>query len=510
MSKKMKKNGIILLIGFAILLNACHTKVTDNNRPNILFVFADQLRSHELSCYGGMNIKTPNLDRLADEGVRMTNAYSTYPICSPFRGMLMTGLYPLHSGISNNDHPLDPNLPSFAKFCKNAGYQTAYIGKWHLDGVGRTTYIPPERRLGFDYWQALECTHDYFQSQYYNNDANEPEYWEGYDAEAQTKSAQNYIKTRDPEKPFFLMLSWGPPHDPYIAPEDYMKKVDAQKLKLRKNVTEHRYADELWNNPQFNIPEKYKKLHKVRRESLKDEKTIRSRYKGYLAATLALDDYFGSLIQTLEEEGILENTIVVFTSDHGDMLGSHQFYGKNAPFNESISIPFLLRYPKAVQAQTVSDALMAPIDMFPTVLGMSDVEYRDIDGIDLSKVITGKEQDVRDAILLMNLTHFNNTSLINGLDTYRGIQTKQYTYARYEDKSPWLLFDNKKDPLQMNNLAHKPEYADLIKQLDVKLEKLLDEAGDNENTKLIYDRIIRENPKRNLLLEIRESNPETL
>jgi len=478
-------------------------------KPNILFVFADQLRSQELSCYGGVNIKTPNLDRLAEEGLMMTNAISTYPICTPFRGMLLTGLYPLHSGISNNDHPLNPNLPSFAKACKEEGYNTAYIGKWHLDGMGRTTYIPPQRRLGYDFWQALECTHDYFNSLYYDNNAKEPGYWEGFDAEAQTKAAQDYIKSRDPEKPFFLTLSWGPPHDPYIAPQKYLDRIDPMKLELRENVKEHEIADKLADNPRFIIPDKYKD-RKKRRYDLENEEWVRSIYAKYLAATLALDDYFGQLMKTLEEEGILDNTIIVFTSDHGDHLGSHQFYGKCTPFEETISIPFLVRYPKSVKAKTISDALLSPMDMFPTIFGMAGLKHSDVDGFDLSKVIANEEEDKRDAILLMNLTHFNNAALVNGLDTYRGLRTRQYTYARYEDKTPWLLFDNKKDQYQMNNLANNPDYIELINELDTKLEKLLKEAGDSENTKLIYDRIIKENPKRELLLEFREANPNKL
>jgi arylsulfatase A-like enzyme len=504
---KCKLRTIIIIYFLGFLMVGCSSKP---QKPNILFIFADQLRSQELSCYGGVNIKTPNLDRLADEGVRMTNAISTYPICTPFRGMLMTGLHPLNSGVSNNDHPLNPNLPSFAKACKEAGYSTAYIGKWHLDGIGRSSYIPPGRRLGYEYWQALECTHNYFKSLYFDNNAQEPEYWEGFDAEAQTKSAQNYIKNRDSNKPFFLTLSWGPPHNPYIAPQKYKDRINPQELELRENITEHEFADDLQNNPRFNIPDKNFEIYAKRREGVKDEQTVRNNYAGYLAATLALDDYLGQLMETLEEEGILDNTIVVFTSDHGDQLGSHQFYGKNTPFTESVSIPFLLRYPKAVKAQTISDALLSPIDMLPTVLGMSEVKYSEIDGINLSKIITKEEKDNRDAILLMNLTHFNNTSMINGLDTYRGVQTKQFTYARYENKSPWLLFDNKKDPLQMNNLANNPDYSELIKELDVKLDKLLVEAGDSENTKLIYDRIIKENPKRQLLLDFRKINLDKL
>jgi len=141
---------------------------------------------------------------------------------------------------------------------------------------------------------------------------------------------------------------------------------------------------------------------------------------------------------------------------------------------------------------------------------MAGLKYSEIDGIDLSKVIANKEEDKRDAILLMNLTHFNNAALANGLDTYRGVRTRQYTYARYEDQTAWLLFDNKKDPFQMNNLVDDPAYSYLIQQLNGKLDKLLIEAVDCENTKQIYDRIIKENPKRQLLLDFRNANPNKL
>jgi arylsulfatase A-like enzyme len=501
---------ICILMASGVILSGSSPKPSKQQQPNILFVFADQLRSQELSCYGGVNIQTPNLDRLADEGLRMTNAISTYPICTPFRGMLLTGLYPLHSGVSNNDHPLNPDLPSFAKSCKEHGYNTAYIGKWHLDGMGRSAFIPNERRLGYDYWQVLECTHDYFNSKYYDNNATELSVWEGFDAEAQTKSAQNYIKSRDKNKSFFLTLSWGPPHDPYIAPQKYLDKIDPQKLILRENIKEHEIADELQKNPRFAIPEEYNQRQGKNREKVKDEQWVRENYANYLAATLALDDYFGQLMFTLEEEGILDNTIVVFTSDHGDHLGSHQFYDKNTPFLESTSIPFLLRYPNVIKAKTIVDALLSPIDIFPTIFGMANLNYSEADGVDLTPVITNKTEDNRDAILLMNLTHFNNTSLINGLDTYRGAQTKQYTYARYEDKSPWLLFDNLNDPFQMNNLVDNPDYTELIVELNGKLDQLLIDAGDSENTKQIYDRIIKENPNRQLLLDFRKANPNKL
>lgn len=497
------KSILSLLTG--LLLFSC-TKAPE--QPNIVFIFADQLRSQEVSCYGGQNIRTPNMDKLAEQGIRLNNAISTYPICSPFRGMLLTGLYPMNSGVTNNDHPLRDGLPSLAKACKEAGYNTAYIGKWHIDGRGRSSYIPPERRLGFDYWQALECTHRYFESKYYENDSDSLRQWPGYDAEAQTLSAIQYIKQRDKDKPFFMMLSWGPPHGPYIAPKEYMDAIDPEMLTLRPNVKSSVEADKLHTNPRFNIPEIYKPAHKQRiLDEMADETATRKATAGYLAATQAIDDYLGLLMDALKAEGLDENTIVVFTSDHGDQLSSHQFYDKNVPYEESISIPFLLKFPPKVKASTVSDVLLEPVDIMPTVLGLAGVPSPDIDGKDKSNIILEIEDDMCDAVLLMGLTHFNNTSLINGLDNWRGVRTKRYTYARYEDKSPWLLFDNANDPYQMQNLVGENKSQNLIKELDQTLDQLLLKAGDAEDTKALYDRIINENPNRTLLKMMRELNP---
>ncbi len=494
-----------------ILFVACKQKKNDSikveKKPNILFVFADQLRSDGLSCYGGENVQTPNFDRLAKEGVRMTNTISTYPICSPFRGMMLTGLYPLHNGMTNNDHHLHSDITSFAEVCADAGYKTAFIGKWHLDGHGRTSYIPSERRQGFQHWEAIECTHDYFNSPYYEGDSDSLKVWEEYDALSQTKAVQRYIKKRKKEDPFFLMLAWGPPHVPCIAPKKYMDKYKASEMKLRPNVSERAIADELLKNPRFNSPNRWDSFKKERLELMEDPTFIPKEYAGYAAATNAIDDYFGEILKTLKEVGELDNTIIVFTSDHGDNMGSHHMIDKNTPFHESLSIPFLIRYPKKIAPNTISDALMAPIDMMPTVVSLAGIQVPEVDGKDLSDVITGTSKDTQDELLIMNLTHLNLTSINAGIDTWRGVKTKKYTYARYQDGKPWVLFDDEKDPYQLNNLVSEPSYAAVMNELNTKTDILLKEAGDPNDTKLIYDLILKENPERELIYDFRKANP---
>ena len=164
-------------------------------KPNVVFLLADQWRAQATSYAGDPNAKTPNLDQLAQESVNLTNAVSSCPVCSPYRGSLMTGQYPLRHGVFLNDVQLSPEAVSIAKVYKEAGYETAYIGKWHLDGPGRSNFIPRERRQGFEFWKALECTHNYNNSFYYS-DENVKLKWEGYDAIAQTRAAQEYIQGR--------------------------------------------------------------------------------------------------------------------------------------------------------------------------------------------------------------------------------------------------------------------------------------------------------------------------
>ena len=226
--------NIVLILFLSSFIISCSDKV---KKPNIVFVFADQWRVQSMGYAGNPDVKTPNLDKLASEGVNFMNAISTNPVCTPYRAILLTGQYPLKTGMFMNDVSLYPESKSFAKLFKQEGYNTAYIGKWHLDGNGRSAFIPKERRQGFDYWKVLECSHEYNNSQYWGND-DKLHKWEGYDAEAQTKDAIAYIEEQaKSEKPFCLMLSWGPPHAPYkTAPKEFQDLYKNVDIQLRPNV----------------------------------------------------------------------------------------------------------------------------------------------------------------------------------------------------------------------------------------------------------------------------------
>ena len=418
-------------------------------RPNVVFVFADQWRAEAAGYAGNKDVRTPNLDRLAGESANFENAVSCCPVCSPYRASLLTGQYPLTHGVFLNDVPLKSEAVSLAEVCRRSGYQTAYIGKWHLDGNRRSAFIPRERRQGFEFWKVLGCTHAYNNSFYYGDEDIRLK-WDGYDAIAQTREAQQYVGEHADGPPFLLVLSWGPPHDPYAtAPEKYRTLFKPESLTLRPNVPEA------------------------------DRDKARQALVGYYAHIAALDDCLGGLLQAVREAGIEHDTIFVFTSDHGDMLFSHGGQNKQQPWDESIRVPFLLRYPALLgtKGRTIGLPINTP-DIMPTLLGLSGIAVPEtVEGTDFSPVLTGKSPVPDYAALIACPSPFGQWTRAKGGREYRGVRTRRYTYVR-DLKGPWLLCDNGQDPFQLNNLCNKPEHAALQASMDALLAKKLKETSD--------------------------------
>ncbi|WP_025761373.1 sulfatase family protein [Dyadobacter tibetensis] len=420
-------------------------------KPNIVYVLVDQWRAQAMGFTGDKNAYTPNLDRLATSSVVIKNAISGMPVCSPHRASLLTGQYPLTHGVFMNDVLLGTDYITLPKVFNKAGYETGYIGKWHLDGHGRNSYIPPLRQQGFGYWKALECTHNYNNSYYYAGSSDKKLKWEGYDVIAQTQDACSYISTQAKKRqPFVLFISLGAPHDPYqTAPDRFKAMFENKDLEINPNVSPaHR------------------------------EKVIRD-LKGYYAHMAAIDESVGVLLKKIDESGIAENTIFVFTSDHGDLLGAHGYWNKQQPYAESIKVPFLLRYPKAFGAEgKTSEILLNSPDIMPTLLGLTGIDIpSSVEGVDFSEVLKGKKKDKKDYTLISCVQPFGQWARRQGGKEYRGIFTGQYTYTR-DLNGPWLLFDNDQDPFQLNNLIGKPEYASLQADLEKRLSQELLERGD--------------------------------
>jgi arylsulfatase A-like enzyme len=419
-------------------------------RPNVIYVFADQWRGQATGYAGDPNVRTPHLDALEKESVNFHEAVSGCPVCAPYRGSLMTGQYPVNHGVFLNDVRLSTPSVKLAEVFASGGYDTAYIGQWHLDGSDRSAPIPPQRRLGFRHWQAFGCRHDYHHSPYYEGDSETPRYWEGYDAWAQTESAISYFSKRGTDQPFLLMLAWGPPHTHNIpAPEEFRSLYDPAALTLRPNVPASHDA------------------------------MARKALAAYYSHCSALDHAVGRLQQAIRDAGLEENTIFVFTSDHGDMLGSQGEFNKQRPWDESIRVPFLLKYPglKGWRPGRLDGRLDAP-DVMPTLLGLCGLPIPEtVEGTDFSPAIR-RECTMENHDALISCPHpFGQWSPQQGGREYRGLRTHRYTYVRALD-GPWYLYDNEADPWQMHNLADDPSHAELRAELDPRLQARLDRIGD--------------------------------
>lgn len=427
-----------------------------HNLPNIVFIFADEWRGQATGYAGDENCHTPNLDRFRGEALDFSAAVSGCPVCCPYRASLLTGQYPLTHGVFINDVELTPDSVSIARAFGSHGYDTAYIGKWHVYGSPdghygrREVYVPRAYQLGFDFWKGFECTHDYNNSDYFFNEDSTPRRWQGYDAFAQSHAAAEYIRAHArQEQPFLLMLAWGPPHFPLgTAPEAYQAMYREREIALRPNVPAALRA-------------------KAQQE-----------LRGYYAHIAALDDAFAIVRQAVVDSGIDGETIFIFTADHGDMRQSQGLDTKLFPFDESVRVPFLARIPGL--AETFGGETQAPIDapdILPTLLGLCGLPVPEtVEGTDWSPYLRGEKTLRGDEAALLVMPAAFTEILINGMQVYRGLRSPRYTYVRNLN-GPWLLYDHQADPYQMNNLVgdHARLVADLDGQLQARLERMGDE-----------------------------------
>ena len=476
---------------------------TPSSRPNIVIVVADQYRTDVCGIYGGSVISTPNIDRIGQEGMTFNRGLSTCPLCTPYRGMLLTGRYPTHSGLVLNwvhaSAAQNPNC--LANVFSAAGYDSGFIGKWHLSaGIHENTHqikpdselhwamqqyqkhaghLPPERRqerqrlyqsimkyqamhpnsefvppgsarLGFDHWAAYNF-HTAFKNYWYYRDRPEKIKTDGYETDVQFDLAIDYLKERrNSAQPFLLVVAPHPPHPPLTpeaTPRGYLDSIP-ETLPWSPNVpTDHPRR----RNPQ--------------------------EIRCYYAMAKNVDDNVGRLLTYMDESGLSDNTIVIFTSDHGEMHGGHGLTNKMVPFTEAVSIPLLMRWPGRIPAASRSDVLQTPLDHLTTLCALAGLTPPgETDGIDLSPVVLGTGSVERDAALMMNyVSHWDFFQSGTIWPEWRGLHTGQYTYAR------WLsgkeeLYDNLEDPFQMHDLA--PEDPPVRKGLAARLDQLLAESHD--------------------------------
>ena len=423
-----------------LALSAAAAVAAPAKRPNILFILPDQLRSQALGCMGNPDCKTPNIDRMASEGLVLPNSFANTPVCCPARANMLTGTYAHRNGMVANDLRLRESQLTIADEFASAGYRTGYIGKWHLDGGPRMPgFVPPgPRRHGFQFWAANECAHTHFNTQYFR-DTPDPIPVKKYEAEAWTDIALDFIK--ETRQPYFLMVSMGPPHDPYKAPPEFAKMYDPAKLTMRPNYQ---------SGPGVPGPQQI------------------AEYYGNVSA---IDQQVGRLLAAADE-----NTLVLLSSDHGDMLGSEGQRLKRKPWEESIRVPGIIRYPAAVRAGRRSDAFFTHVDFAPTLLSLCGIKPPGrMQGADLSGVVLGKSDKAPGSAFFQIFGPFQGDGTDEG---WRGVRTSRYLYARYETK-PWLLYDLDKDPYEMHNLLDDPGSQGLLKEMESRLTAWMNRTGDS-------------------------------
>ena len=500
----------------ALMMSPFLFKCGKTKQPNILFIMTDDHAYQAISCFGSKINQTPNIDRLAEEGMRFQNSFVTNSICAPSRAVLLTGKYSHVNGQIDNKVTFDGSQVTFPKLLQQAGYQTAMIGKWHLKSDP----------TGFDYWNILPG-----QGQYYNPDfieMGERKNYIGYATDLTRDFGLQWLENRDKNKPFCLLLHHKAPHRNWLPDEkhltmyddvdipmpetfydDYSTRSDAARQQemtianhtnlaydlkvpvegdsttlkglelshyndLKRMTPEQRQAWEAAYNP---------KNEAFKQANLQGKELAEWKYqryiKDYLRCIASVDDNIGRVLDYLEEKGLAENTIVVYTSDQGFYLGEHGWFDKRFMYEESLRMPLIVRYPKEIQQGTVNEDMVLNLDLAPTFLDFAGVKIaQDMQGRSLRTILRGHSpENWRESIYY----HYYEYPGWHMVKRHYGIRTKRYKLIHfYYDIDAWEFYDLENDPHELNNLYDDPAHQETIKKLKVELEKLRGQYGDSE------------------------------
>jgi arylsulfatase A-like enzyme len=446
---------------------------TADPRPNVIWVLADQLRAQALGHRGDPNVCTPNLDNLARDGTRFDNAVSGAPWCTPFRGALLTSMYPHQNGVTRTPSALDPSQPTIAQPFRNAGYHTAYFGKWHLHGSNSDVYIPPTARGGFDHWVGYENRNAQYDTAVFGTGRETPTRLDGYETDALTDLLLDHLRghVRGPATagdgtckgessggPFFAVLSVQPPHDPYIAPPQFHRGRNPASIQFRPNV-----PDVPWVRDRFSVD-----------------------LAGYYAMIENLDHNVGRLRAALRELDVDRETYIVFFADHGDCLGSHAQQQKSSPWEESIRIPFIVsRTGGHHRIRTgTTDAPLNHVDIAPTTLGLCGIDAPDwMVGHDYSNHChkdtpspTSGGGGEPDSAFLQQIPAKQMHHSVNR--PWRAIVTRDRWKYAVTPGHDWLLFNLADDPYEQANYIYDNAFADQRQRLHHRLTQWIEDTDD--------------------------------
>jgi len=499
----LKTLGSTAASGMALsMLPSCNSigQVTTakRNRPNIIFIMTDDHASHALSCYGSKINKTPNLDRIAKEGMLFKNSFCTNSICAPCRAVILTGKYSHLNGVIDNSKKFDGSQQTFPKLLQKVGYQTAMIGKWHLK-------TDP---TGFDYWNVLPG-----QGTYYNPvmlEMGQRKRYTGYTTDIITDHCLKWLKDRKSDKPFCLMYHHKAPHrrwepgpkhltmyDDVTIPEpdnlfdDYSNRGRAAKeqdMSIEKTMDRR---DLKLVTPGDLNPEQKKpwdaaygpKNEAFRKANLNGKELVRWKYqryiKDYLRCIASVDDNVGRLLDYLDRSGLADNTVVFYTSDQGFYLGDHGWFDKRFMYEESLRMPLLVRYPKEIKAGSVNEDIVMNLDFAPTFLDFAGISKPDdMQGRSLRRLMRGKTpKDWRKSMYY----RYYEYPAVHSVKRHYGVRTQQHKLIHfYHDIDEWELYDLREDPREMKNVYDEPAYADTVRQLKAELQRLRKEYKDKD------------------------------
>jgi arylsulfatase A-like enzyme len=464
---------------------ASAAQAAPRKQPNILYIMADDHAAHAISAYGSRINKTPNIDRLAAGGMRMNNVFCTNSICTPSRAAILTGQYSHRNGVYTLNDQLDPKRNQVAKELRNAGYQTAMIGKWHL-------VTEPQ---GFDHWNILPGQGVYYDPVFIDRDGKKKH--PGYCTDLIADFSLDWLKKRDKSKPFFLMCHHKAPHRPWDPAPKYAKLFDGQTIPEPDNLYD-RYegkpksvADVKMRVGEDSVERDVKRPIPA---DLKGDALRKWAYqyyiKDYLRCIQSVDDNVGRMLDFLEEDGSANDTIVVYTSDQGFFLGDHGWYDKRLMYEESLRMPFLVRYPAAIRPRSVNDDIVLNIDFAPMFLDYAGAKApAEMQGRGFRANLEGRTPaNWRQSMYYRYWMHNSND---HHVPAHYGVRTKDWKLIYYYGKPlgmrgaqdpatepDWELFDMKRDPREMKNLYRDPAHAGTVKKLKAELERVQKEAGD--------------------------------
>ena len=525
---KLQSTTALCLPLAAIQLTGCaNQKKEEPKQPNIIFIMTDDHTTQAMSCYGGNLIQTPNMDRIANEGIRMDNCYATNALSGPSRACVLTGKFSHENGFTDNACRFNGDQQTFPKLLQQAGYETAIVGKWHL-------ISEPQ---GFNYWSILtgqEEQGDYYDPEFNENGKAITE--KGYVTDIITDKAITWMEGRDKTKPFCLMFHEKAPHrnwmpaprhlgifnnttfpEPATLFDDYKGRQAAaeQDMSIAKTLKDDwdlklMTRDELLAQPDNRLSKVYQRMPEdvqlkwdsvyapriaeYRSGKLKDKALVSWKYqqymRDYLATVLSVDENIGRLLKYLEETNQLDNTIIVYTSDQGFFLGEHGWFDKRFMYEECERMPLIIRYPKAIKAGSTSSAICMNVDFAPTFLDFAGVTIpSDIQGTSL-KPILENEGKTPAGWRKAAYYHYYEYPAEHSVKRHYGIRTQDFKLIHfYNDIDTWEMYDLKKDPMELNNVYGKPEYAEKqteLLNLLTETQKQYKDTDPDEKEKVLF------------------------